>query len=369
MDIHFRWNRKSAYSLAALAPLIKGACFSTKPENGIMIYSFSTKQSEMFFDEVKRAKTDSIFIAGGPHPSGEPEQTLEYFDYVVIGEGEDTLPHLVQSLLSGSSVEHVKGIACRSEDGRIFYTGQRDQVELDRYPCFDPQILFSPIEISRGCPWNCRYCQTPNLFGNEMRHRSISSILKCARHYSDLRFTSSNAFAYGSDGITPRYDKVEKLLTKLNSLDSRNIYFGTFPSEVRPEFVTDRALELIVEYCTNSTINMGAQSGSPRMLNKMSRGHNVDDIVIAVERCIDHAISPVVDFIVGLPDETDYDQEQSIDLIKWICSRGGKVRAHHFTPLPGTGYCRSQPSQISRNTKKILGKLALDGKVTGSWER
>ncbi|MEZ5334950.1 MAG: radical SAM protein [Methanolobus sp.] len=45
----------------------------------------------------------------------------------------------------------------------------------------------SPLEISRGCPFRCRYCQTPRLFGNKMRHRSIDSIVKYAKYYRDLR--------------------------------------------------------------------------------------------------------------------------------------------------------------------------------------
>lgn len=44
-----------------------------------MIYSFTTRQAAKVFKEVENAGTDSIFIAGGPHPSGSPEETLEFF--------------------------------------------------------------------------------------------------------------------------------------------------------------------------------------------------------------------------------------------------------------------------------------------------
>ncbi len=60
-----------------------------------MLYSFATAQAEEIYSEVSQAraaKVEAIFIAGGPHPSAMPEEVLEHFDFVVIGEGEETLP-------------------------------------------------------------------------------------------------------------------------------------------------------------------------------------------------------------------------------------------------------------------------------------
>ena len=230
MDVHFRYSKKNSYSFAVLSPLLPEAGFSDIPLNGIMIYSFTTRQAAKVFTEVKNAGTDSIFIAGGPHPSGVPEETLEYFDYVVLGEGEETLPELVKVIQEGRDPEKVRGIAYRdSGTGKVVITPKRPYVNLDILSLFDPEKLRAPIEISRGCPWGCKYCQTPRLFGREVRHRSIDSILKNARYYNDLRFIASNAFAYGSDGIHPRFDKVEKLLSALHELPDKKIFFGTFP--------------------------------------------------------------------------------------------------------------------------------------------
>lgn len=309
---------------------------------------------------------NSVFIAGGPHPSGAVEETLRHFDYVVIGEGEETLPELVDTLQNGGDVAAVKGIAYR--DGGVVYTPSRNPVDLDNFPCFDPAGLRGPIEISRGCPRGCKYCQTPCLFGRTMRHRSIETIVRYARYYDDLRFTSSNAFAYGGDGITPEFDKVEKLLASLAALGGKNIYFGTFPSEVRPEFVTDRALELINRYCTNETLSMGAQSGSERILREIRRSHTKADVTAAVELCLAHGIVPAVDFILGFPGETEEDQHLTVDMIKWITRKGGKVRAHYLTPLPSTPYEHVQPSPVSKEVRRVLGRLSLQGRVTGSWE-
>lgn len=370
MDVHFRYSKKNSYSFAVLSPLLPEAGFADRPLEGIMIYSFTTRQAAKVFMEVINAGTDSIFIAGGPHPSGVPDETLEYFDYVVLGEGEETLPELVKVLKEGGDPRKVWGIAYRdSGTGKIVTTPKRPYVNLDTYPCFDPKKLRSPIEISRGCPWGCKYCQTPRLFGREIRHRSVDSILKNAGHYNDLRFIASNAFAYGSDGIHPRFDKVEKLLSALHALPDKKIFFGTFPSEARPEFVTEESAELVRKYCANDSLSLGAQSGSDRILKEIRRGHTVEDTISAVECSLEHEIVPAVDFIFGLPTETEEDQEKSLDLVCWICSKGGTVRAHYMTPLPGTPYSSAVPVEVNDGVRRELGKLALGGKLTGYWEK
>lgn len=370
IDVNFRYSKKNSYSFAVLSPLLPEAGFVDKPVNGIMIYSFTTRQAAKVFREVKSAGTDSIFIAGGPHPSGAPEETLEYFNYIVIGEGEETLPELVKVIQERENPGKVFGIAFRDpRTNKVVITPKRPYVDLDSYPCFDPEKLRAPIEISRGCPWGCKYCQTPRLFGKEVRHRSIDSIVKNAEYYNDLRFIASNALGYGSDGIHPRYDKVEKLLSALHKLPDKKIFFGTFPSEVRPEFVTDESAELVRKYCANDSLSLGAQSGSDRILKEIRRGHTVEDSISAVECCLEHEITPAVDFIFGLPTETEEDQEKSLDLVRWICKKGGTVRAHYMTPLPGTPYASAVPAEVTDRVRRELGKLALGGKLTGYWEK
>ena len=173
--VHFRWKPKNRSSIAALAA-VTPFNLTRKPVDGIMLYSFASTQAEQVFREVRSAGTNSIFIAGGPHATGRPEETLEYFDYVVVGEGEETLPELIRAIDEGSDPSAVNGIAFK-KDGRVVFTGGRENIDLDQYAPFKPPLL-GPIEISRGCPWNCAYCQTPRIFGHCMRHRSVEAICK-----------------------------------------------------------------------------------------------------------------------------------------------------------------------------------------------
>ena len=195
-----------------------------------------------------------------------------------------------------------------------------------------------------------------------MRHRSIDEIAKYANRYGQARFVSPNAFAYGSDGIHPRFDKIKHLLQKL----SHETFFGTFPSEVRPEFICTQSLDLILDYCTNTKLHFGAQSGCDAILARLNRGHTIADAIRAAELCHDAGITPIVDFIVGFPFETDEDQQQTLSAIRDL-ARIGKIHVHQFIPLPGTVLAETRARSLLPDTKKICGELAFGGKLTGSW--
>lgn len=362
--IHFRWNKKARNSLAALMPLIEGAQPVQHPVDGIMAYSFATAQAPGVYHEVKTSQTRSIYVAGGPHPSARPRECLEYFNYAVVGEGEETLPQLVDNIEEGDPAR-VKGIAYL--DGNTYvYTGKRPYVNLDLYPPFSKDFIMGHIEISRGCPFTCSYCQTPRLMGHRMRHRSPETVAEYAGMMRDVRFVSPNAFAYGSNGKCPKPDRIQAMLEAIP--EGHRIFFGTFPSEVRPEFVTEETLMLVKQYCHNTLLNIGAQSGSRTVLDRIQRGHTVEDVEHAILQCREHDLTPNVDIIFGLPGETSEDQDETLKLIKWIIDKGGRVHSHYFSPLPGTPLEEAQPSSVSTQVKKIMGRLALKGKTTGVWE-
>ncbi|MFA4878414.1 MAG: TIGR04013 family B12-binding domain/radical SAM domain-containing protein [Methanoregula sp.] len=323
------------------------------PARDVTCYSLNSIHAGHFLDEI--AGADCITIAGGPHATACYKDLTRYADYVIVGEGEYTLPRLLDELACGRS-GRIPGVATGD-----YYEPAETCVRLDAYPAFSE--IKGYVEISRGCPFACGYCQTPQIFGHCMRHRSSDEAARYANRYGQARFVSPNAFAYGSDGIHPRWDRIESLLKKITS----EIYFGTFPCEVRPEFVCAESLDLVNRYCSNTKLHFGAQSGSDAVLKKLNRGHTSADVIHAVELCRDSGITPIVDFIVGLPFESDEDQEVTARLIRWV-ARSGKVHVHRFIPLPGTPLTGSSPRPLLKETENLCGKLALGGKLTGSWD-
>ena len=357
MRVNWRVINAAASSYAPLFASCAEHGFSLRPVDAptpdITCYSLNSVNEPAYREEIAGAGCTTI--VGGPHPSACPALVAEYADYVVTGEGEFSLPRLLAHLEAGRTGP-LPGVVTREWARPADHT-----VILDAFPPFS--VMKGYIEISRGCPFRCTYCQTPALFGSTMRHRSIDTIVRYASRYRDIRFVSPNALAYGCDGRAPRLEKVGALLSRL----SGNIYFGTFPSEVRPEFITGEALEMIAAARTSRRIAFGAQSGSDRVLAMIRRGHTVADVITAVECCRDHDFLPLVDFILGFPFETEEDEEKTLEMIRWV-TRHGKARIHGFIPLPGTPLAGTVPRPLSRRTHQILGRLALHGRITGAWD-
>lgn len=357
MQVNWRRIRAAKNSFAALYAACEQSGYLMEavdsPTGDVTCYSLNSVTARRYRGEMEDA--GCIVIAGGPHPSACPEEVAAYADYVVTGEGEYTLPLLLDYIASGCRGPLPPGIYTKESSSPA--TGC---VLLDSYPPFTKEKGY--IEISRGCPHRCGYCQTPRLFGSGMRHRSIESIKKAAAVYEDIRFVTPNALAYGSDGITPALRKVELLLKSLPG----KIFFGTFPSEVRPEFISEDSIALITSYCANDRLHFGAQSGSDSVLERLGRGHTVGDSVDAMELCREHGLMPVVDFILGLPNETEDDMHASMEFIREVV-KDGKAHVHHFMPLPGTPLAGSEPVPVPREIQRDLGRLALAGKITGSW--
>jgi radical SAM superfamily enzyme YgiQ (UPF0313 family) len=146
-------------------------------------------------------------------------------------------------------------------------------------------------------------------------------------------------------------------------------YFGTFPSEVRPEHVSPEALALIARYADNRSLVIGGQSGSERLLAATHRGHDVAAIERAVAISLAHGFRPDVDFLFGLPGETDDDRAQTIALAERITAAGARVHAHSFMPLPGTPLARAEPAPIADDLATSVARLESRGAAYGQWRQ
>ncbi len=318
-----------------------------------------------------------LLVAGGPHPTGDPEGTLAAgFDAVVIGEGEATLVDLLLRLLDREDWRGAAGLAYL-RDSRFVRTGRRAPVELDAVPCFAASARrYGYFEITRGCPWGCRFCQITYHFGAKPRHRSVERVASEVERFLAtgnrfVRFLTPNALAYATDGRSADLAAVERLLAAVRRAAPQpaKIYFGSFPAEVRPEFVSREALELIRGYADNDNVVIGAQSGSDGMLERIHRGHTVADVRRATALILEAGFRAYVDFIVGLPGEEPADTDASLGLIEDLADQGAKVRIHGFMPLPGTPLARERPGVLTEEARERLQRLTGSGRLFGKWKR
>ncbi|MBX3463698.1 MAG: TIGR04013 family B12-binding domain/radical SAM domain-containing protein [Planctomycetes bacterium] len=329
--------------------------------------------------EVRAAIDDPrvLHVAGGVHASAEPAATLRAgFDLVATGEGEATIRGLVQALRAGTDPREVAGTAWL-DGGELRRRGRAARVDLDAFPPFGPgHARFGPIEITRGCVYACRFCQTPYFAGAAFRHRSIANVCEWVRFlvgrgFRDFRFLSPTSLSYGASGPEPDLGAVEALLAGVRDEigPERRLWFGTFPSEVRPEHVTPRALQLLRRHVSNRALILGGQSGSDRVLQASARGHDAATVERAAALSVEHGFVPHVDFLFGLPGEEPADVDATLALMDRLVARGAKVHAHTFLPLPGTPFRRAPAGALTADLRRRLRHLASQGRLYGQWEQ
>jgi radical SAM superfamily enzyme YgiQ (UPF0313 family) len=179
---------------------------------------------------------------------------------------------------------------------------------------------------------------------------------------------SPNALCYGGRGREAIPEKLEQLLRGATSIDGLDeVFFGAFPSEVRPEFVTDDLLKMMREYVSNKTLQIGLQSGSNRVLEISNRHHTVEEGLDAVRTALDCEFIPHVDMIFGLPGEEQKDVDTSVELCHSLVEMGARVHGHVFMPLPGSAFEDMPPGTLDSETRRVLGELSRKKQLTGSW--
>lgn len=145
------------------------------------------------------------------------------------------------------------------------------------------------------------------------------------------------------------------------------VYFGSFPSEARPEHVTPEALRVLRRWVDNTAIIVGAQSGSDAVLAGAKRGHTVDDVERAVRVALEAGFRPDVDLLFGLPGETETDARATAALANRLADLGARIHGHTFMPLPGTPFRQADPGKVAAPLRVDLERLVARGRMYGQW--
>ena len=371
MRLVFRLSRYNRYSFIPLFAIVKRQGFEPllaesfsevcELSPDVIFYSFMTPNRGEVYKELTRLKEcfpKVLAVAGGPHPSAVPEEVLSHgFDAVVVGEAEQVMERLLKDILAG----RCSGV----------YRGEKVP-EIDYSLSFSPYT--GPIELVRGCPFGCTFCQVSHLFGRRPRYRSLESVFREAKVLIErgrrfIRFLAPNALSYMSpDGKTPNLEILKRMFKGLRALGVEQIFFGSFPSEVRPDSVTYEAAELMSRYCANKRVVVGAQSGSDERLRILKRGHSVSDVERAVQILHSFGFLVHLDFIFGFPGETDTELADTLNFIERLLAKYRvKIHAHTFIPLPGTPLWGSIPSEIPKWVKRVLHDWERAGLLDGNW--
>lgn len=279
-------------------------------------------------------------------------------DYVILGEGEQTLLELIQLLERGENdVSTVKGITYLQQ-GKILRTpGRPVMKELDTLPLPAWDLVdIAPykqawlsrwgyfsinIATTRGCPYKCNWCAKP-IYGNAYNMRSpqhVVSELKMLkeRFNYDRVWFCDDIFGLKRNWVIEFAELVKK----------ENLQFKYKIQSRADLLVQEKYVEALAESgCEN--VWMGAESGSQKILDAMDKGTTIEQIKEANKLLKQYGIRPAFFLQFGYLGETIEDIQKTIDLLNECLPDDIGVSVSY--PLPGTKFYEKVKAELVNKT-------------------
>jgi anaerobic magnesium-protoporphyrin IX monomethyl ester cyclase len=298
-------------------------------------------------------------VWGGLHPTMLPQQTLmnDFIDIVVIGEGERTVVELAGVLREhgpeAGELAKVAGMAFKGDGGVVFTKPRPFIKDLDdlhpawhhvdvgryfrsgRHFYTDLGSQFQGEKIaavltSRGCPWRCGFCYNQFVNKRTFRSQSAQRVIRDIQDYKE-RY-GITAIIFEDDGFFTDKERALEIIRHIGvpwTCSIRANYLAKWGDDFVRELKQHNCAEL----------RIGAESGSQRVLDMMSKDITVDEIRAAAKLCLKHGVKVGLGFMVGIPGESWSDVLQTLKLMDELERMGGGIAVVGpciFTPYPGT---------------------------------
>jgi anaerobic magnesium-protoporphyrin IX monomethyl ester cyclase len=308
-------------------------------------------------------------VWGGVHPTLRPQECLEYADFVCVGEGEESLVELARALGRGGASVAISGIWDRrgscapprplvrdldrlpapdySLDGHfVLDNGRIEPMTLERQRRFMAGATLSRLYgrigyqtlTGRGCPHRCSYCANDALRGLHpdappVRWRSATHVmdeLEAARRampFMDFVWFSDDALTSMPRRIMGEFFAQYR--------DRIGLPFSCLTS---PLTLNDAKMDILIGAGLFS-LQMGVQTGSPRIQRRYNRAAMTNERILAAMDCIRRhgrrLKPPLYDIILDAPFETAEDKRQTVALVARM-PKPFRLQLFSLTFFPGT---------------------------------
>jgi anaerobic magnesium-protoporphyrin IX monomethyl ester cyclase len=308
-------------------------------------------------------------VVGGPHGILSPDDILldsdigEYVLGVCTGDGEPT----IQAMLKGIDREHVPNLRYVDESGRVTSSDRNEHVTkeqlnsriLDRRffandPLVNGQKVESYVLSSRGCPFRCDFCAAPRLNG-QLQRRSNQSLLE---ELKSLRTLGVNYVRFVDDLLLTSERQAATLKDVFDTLGIGSPDFG-FEATARASIAAtyQPATWEMLAMMGLEEIEIGIESGSPRVLKLMGKRTRIEAARRTVQQAVAHGIKVKGFLIVGYPTETSLELDLTLKLAADLKSIGGD--AVRFSPVIAKAYPGTELYEQYRGLMQHFGDDTL----------
>src|ERR1035437_5175101 len=318
---------------------------------------------------IKSRYENIITIIGGPHASALPDECLgNHFDFVVSGEGEETIIDLLENIEDPSRVRSI----VFKKDGKIIRTQERPFIsDLDSLP-FPARHLFPPLSMykgqealgslnpvasiltSRGCPYACKFCFKA-VFGNKFRPRTAENILKEWMHLvNDLK---AKEIAVVDDSFTTDISRVHDICDGIIKAKVKTRW--SCPNGIRVDLGGYEMLKKM-KNAGCYRVALGIESGSQKILDSIGKKISLEQITDTVKNCRRVGIKTMGFYMLGNLEETEETMEETIK----FAVKTGTDYAQFLIAMPYPGTMLYE--EIKKNGKLYINDWDQYGQYEGT---
>ena len=309
--------------LAYLSPIVDeaaAAIIKAKPKVlGLSIQQCNTAFSRMLVTQVKAALPDLVLLVGG-FSCYNPDIGLRAFpeaDYMCMGESDLTVGPLAKQLVAGELPKDQPGVISRFDTpDRLFVPAPMqhnlDQLDFPRYEWFDLSIYRNyngyqlvPVIASRGCRWSrCTFCA-------ERFYWRIRSAQNFVNELEWLVDRGCTLFMFNESDLNGMPEKVIDICEEIIRRDIRVRLTG----QLRIQKTSDGPFYRKLHEAGFVALRFGVDAFSENTLRLQKKGYTVDMIRQNLKECWEAGIFTEVNWVIGVPGETDADCDEGVDLI------------------------------------------------------
>lgn len=234
-----------------------------------------------------------IVMLGGAHVSLCPEMARPYCDILVIGEIEDIYHDLFKDIKNNKWKEEYRGT--RPDLSKSVAP------DLSIYP--NELVLLGTLQASRGCPFECEFCDVIQYLGRKQRYKPVDAIISelntLAEHgYTDVFITDDN--------LTANRKKAKEILLAITEWNGKrdNHRIG-FTTQLSIDSASDPEMMNLMATASIDTAFIGIESPNTASLKSVGKKQNLNlDMARQIQTFLDHGVAVFAGLLVGFDNDT-----------------------------------------------------------------
>ncbi len=290
---------------------------------GFYAMTWTYRQAKSLAREIKNLNPQTKTVVGGPQVTTFPKFSIDCpeFDFGVISEGEITAQELVEALERNSPLDQIKGLVYKNQQGVQINPARplienlnsiplpaRDLLPMEKY--FDVltrKKRFATLIASRGCPFNCSFCDRDNRMGKKWRARSPENIVEEIKTIQEEY--GIDEFMFFDDNFTIDKDWIYQLCRLIEKNNLKILW----ECRTRVDLVNKLMLQMMKKAgCYR--IRFGFEAGDNQILKLLKKGITVEQSLACAKLCKEVGMEMFGYFMMGSPYETPATLKKTLNL-------------------------------------------------------